>query len=621
MSLPPQKQAGMGRAALIKLAQATNAGSQMNRPLRITLIVAGILALLTLVLPLLVPLSVYRARLEGELSSAIGRPVRIEGPLTLTIFPDIGFRAERVLLTNSPGGQAPYLALVEKMRVAVKGAGLLKGKVDIAEILIERPDLRLEIDNKGQPNWLIKTHNHDGWLAEQTRFSGAEINISDGTIRYENFQANSRENLEDVDAIIGWFGSTIALDGAANSAGERISFVLKAVSPARLLNGLRSGVDISLTSDLVQASFKGNLTLNGPAQGIFKFDTPSLRKFSAWRGNGLPNVGGLEIFSLQTQLARHGTVYMMTDAKMSLGDSEIVGKVELETSQSTPLIRGMLKIDQLDVGSFLVAPDIVRSGRTDLWDSTQLNFVLLKRFQSDLKLEVQKLRIRSLEIQDAVIALSSHNSSLEARFDSFALHGGTGSMNVQLDAASPDPVYRAKIQFNRISTKPLWEELWGISGFEGPANLTLNINAQGDNPAAMMRSLSGLGSLHMINGRLHGIDLELAGRIARLDLQSAIYRKATTPFRQMRASFSISRGVLRTEDFGLTSPVYELLGSGTVDMAGRRLNLGFRPRARLEMDERPLNTIGDFSAPFSLTGTWARMAYKTAEPALGTSRP
>jgi hypothetical protein len=66
---------------------------------------------------------------------------------------------------------------------------------------------------------------------------------------------------------------------------------------------------------------------------------------------------------------------------------------------------------------------------------------------------------------------------------------------------------------------------------------------------------------------------------------------------------------LRNEDFGLSNSIVEILGGGTVDLGARELSFAFRPRARLENDDRPMNTISDFSAPFRLSGNWNKLQY------------
>jgi hypothetical protein len=77
----------------------------------------------------------------------------------------------------------------------------------------------------------------------------------------------------------------------------------------------------------------------------------------------------------------------------------------------------------------------------------------------------------------------------------------------------------------------------------------------------------------------------------------------------LRGSFALAHGELRNEDFGLSNSIVEILGGGTVDIGARKLSFAFRPRARLEHDDRPMNTISDFSAPFRLTGSWNQLQY------------
>ncbi len=355
MSPTPQKQGG-GAAGYILMSPANDARPRMGRPLRFALIAAGVLVLLLVLLPFLIPLSVYKDRVEAELSAALGRPVRIEGPMKLTVFPDLGIRAEQVVVTNVPGGQAPYLAQADDVRVAASFRALFAGRIEVSQIVVDHPDFRFEVDAAGRPNWNIApAQARPSGLLDRMKTSVAEVKLAGGTARYEDARSNTREDVQNLDATLDWFGSTLALEGELTDGGERLAFVAKAADPTALVNTRPSHVDLSLTSDLVQASFKGALTLNGPASGALKFDTPSLRKLAAWRGRGLPSVGGLGPLSIQAKFDRSNTGYTLSDLKLALDETAITGVLTVDNSQSTPLLKGALALDNLDVDPYYPA--------------------------------------------------------------------------------------------------------------------------------------------------------------------------------------------------------------------------------------------------------------------------
>lgn len=610
MSPTPQKQGG-GAAGYILMRPANDVRPRMSRPLRFGLIGLGVLALLLLLLPFLIPLSVYKDRVEQELSGAIGRPVRIEGPMKLTVFPDLGIRAEQVVVANVPGGQAPYLAQADDIRIAASFRALFGGRIEVSQVVVDHPDFRFEVDSRGRANWNIApAEGRQSGLLDRMKTSVAEVKLADGTARYEDARTNTREDIQNLDATLDWFGKTLALEGELTDSGERIAFVAKAFDPTALVNARASHVDLSLTSDLVQASFKGALTLNGPANGALKFDTPSLRKLAAWRGRSLPNVGGLGPLSIQAHLYRGTASYTLANLKLALDNTAITGALTVDNSQTTSLFKGALALDRLDIDPYILPPGAQPSARADAWDTAPFDLALLTLFDADLTLDIGSLNIRSLNVQRAKIPVVLKAGVLDTRFEQFALYGGTGTMYLHVDASDPVPAFHARFAAHRFAARPFFANMLGVTGIDGTGELSLDATARGQSVAAVMRNLWGRGDVAITEGAIRGADLELAGRAVHLGSPDAAFADtAAMTFGVLRGSFALAHGELRNEDFGLSNPIVEILGGGTIDLGARKLSFAFRPRARLEHDDRPMNTISDFSAPFRLSGNWNKLEY------------
>ncbi|HEY4124425.1 MAG TPA: AsmA family protein [Rhizomicrobium sp.] len=592
----------------------------MGRPLRFALIAVGVLVLLLVLLPFLIPLSVYKDRVEAELSAAIGRPVRIEGPMKLTILPDLGIRAEQVVVANVPGGQAPYLAQADDIRIAASFRALFAGRIEVSQVVVDHPDFRFEVDAAGHPNWNIApVQARPSGLLDRMKTSVAEVKLAGGTARYEDARSNIREDVQNLDATLDWFGPILALEGELTDGGERIAFVAKASDPTALVNTRNSHVDLSLTSDLLQASFKGALTLNGPASGALKFDTPSLRKLAAWRGRGLPNVGGLGPLSIQARLDRSNAGYTLSNLKLALDDAAISGTLSVDTTQPTSLLKGALAIDRFDVDPYILPPGAKPSTRADAWDSAPFDLTLLNLFDADLTLDIGTLNIRSLTLQHAKLPITLKAGVLDTRFDQLALYGGNGTMDLHVDASQPTPAFHSRLNIHHFAAKQLLASMLGVTGIEGTGVLNLDSNARGSSVAAVMKNLWGRGDFAIDGGAIKGADLELAGRASHLGASDAALAKtASMSFSTLRGSFTLARGELHNEDFGLSNPIVEMLGGGTIDLGARKLDFTFRPRARLEHDDRPMNTISDFSAPFRLSGNWNALHYSAGAVPTGT---
>ncbi len=117
-----------------------------------------------------------------------------------------------------------------------------------------------------------------------TQFSGIKIN--DGRVAYSNARTGVQRVLDHVNANIAItrLDQPVSMEGNLSVADRRIDFEGRVVTVKALLSDEPTAVDISLTSDLMQLSFKGNLVPDGTVDGSAKLDTSSLRSMALVAG-------------------------------------------------------------------------------------------------------------------------------------------------------------------------------------------------------------------------------------------------------------------------------------------------------------------------------------------------
>ena len=127
----------------------------MNRRLLLGLISGGValLAALAAAVPLLAPTERLHREIETRVTQATGRAFRINGALAFSLFPSLGLDARDVTLANVPGGHARDMVRMDRMRIAVKLWPLLSGRIEVGEIVLEKPVIALEVSRDGHANW------------------------------------------------------------------------------------------------------------------------------------------------------------------------------------------------------------------------------------------------------------------------------------------------------------------------------------------------------------------------------------------------------------------------------------------------------------------------------------
>lgn len=91
--------------------------------------------------------------LSSSVRSATGRELKIEGPISLSVFPKIAVKAERISLSNASWAQAPEMLTLKYIELDIKTLPLLSGRVEIDSIGLSGVHAYLQTNAAGKSNW------------------------------------------------------------------------------------------------------------------------------------------------------------------------------------------------------------------------------------------------------------------------------------------------------------------------------------------------------------------------------------------------------------------------------------------------------------------------------------
>ena len=276
-----------------------------------------------------------------------------------------------------PGGTAPYLVSMDSLSVGVRLLPLLSGRLEVAQVTLGKPVINLEADKQGNGNWVLggksapakaasPAETAGGGVAAAARAKFQGVRIKDGTVSYHDAKTGKTRSLEHIDLTVGItsLDQPLTLDGSLVAEGQTISLDGRIDSLKALMDGTATPVDLSLTSKLVQASFKGALARDG-GDGVLKLDTPSLRQLAAWAGSPLAPGGGLGRLSLEGKLsARRARPTASRRSSSCSTRSRMTGAMRVDRSGAVPFVSGHLAVDRLNLNPYLAsgAAPMVRHG-------------------------------------------------------------------------------------------------------------------------------------------------------------------------------------------------------------------------------------------------------------------
>ena len=124
-------------------------------------IIAGLLALTfvavvaCIVIGVTVDLSFLRPGVEASAASALGREVKIQGPVVFEFSNWTAIEVRNVQIANVPNATKPEFLSAKLARLQLALFPLLRGEILIGEITAEDVALNLENNAQGKPNWVF----------------------------------------------------------------------------------------------------------------------------------------------------------------------------------------------------------------------------------------------------------------------------------------------------------------------------------------------------------------------------------------------------------------------------------------------------------------------------------
>jgi len=119
----------------------------MKKFLVALVVLAGLLVLAGIAVIFLVDANTYKPRIETAVSDALGMEFRIHGKAALRLLPPAGVSFSDIRLRN----RGSDLASAESFQVGVKLLPLLSRRVEITDLIVQKPVIHLE---KGEPGRL-----------------------------------------------------------------------------------------------------------------------------------------------------------------------------------------------------------------------------------------------------------------------------------------------------------------------------------------------------------------------------------------------------------------------------------------------------------------------------------
>lgn len=570
-----------------------------------------------------------KTQAEQWVGQHTGRRLEIAGELRLVFFPRIGVAMERASLSERDQPTVRF-AGVEQVRVGVPVMPLLKGRLEVDEILLSGIDVRLIRFADGRMNVddLAGGAAAGGSTPPSDDASGgspgipagfrlAGVRVENGRIAYRDEKTARETVLEAVRLNLGPLasgeGGRIELAADLREGGQRLHAELSAAyrlqpSPTQLaLDGLRfkahgqwaglSDLTVEWTSSRVLADAAA-LQLGDSAlrAALKRPDTaaelaltlPELRvgipagarKLAVGPYSGELKLAQAALPGGRLVLGLAGKLDADLDGLSAHGENRLrVDDSTLQASWRLPTVSPLAvsfdaSLDRLDVDRYLPAKPAgtpaAGAGAVPVADSP-VRVPLPAGLDVAGKLRIGALQLAGIKVSAVDLGIRLADRRLAVAPLRLELYGGRASGSVSADAAG-DQRFAVRLALEEVNLQPLLIDAAKTDLLAGRGKIGLDVTTAGRSLSALKAGLGGSATLALRDGALKGINLARSLRELKAGLGSesasaeTAATDAQTDFSDLTASFRIVRGVARNEDLLARSPFLRLTGAGDVDL-------------------------------------------------------
>ncbi|KAF0223758.1 MAG: hypothetical protein FD176_1784 [Rhodospirillaceae bacterium] len=596
-------------------------------------------------LPMLVPADRIKEEVVAQVKAATGRDLTIQGKVSVSAFPSLGVEVANIALANPAGFSTKDLVRLGALDVKLKLLPILSGRIEVDSFVLVDPVITLEMDRKGKANWVFDTPAAAPAAADKTKSadkaagSGAaglgdlvlgDVRISNGKLTYIDGPAGTKEEVDGINLTVSLksLDDPLAVKGALNWRAKAVELGLNVTKPRALIDGKSSAADLTVNSEPVKLSFKGEA--NGGAvagaKGAIDLSVPSIRALAHWAtGKPLAMDGnGLGPFALSGQLAAAGSKLSLTQAKIAIDSIKASGDFNVDTGGARPALKGKLDVEALDLNPYLPADKPASGGGatsapasgggakgTSDWSDAPIDAAGLKAADVDFALSVGSILVNKIKIGKSALKVMLSNGRLTADLTELALYQGAGKARFGLDGSQPGLGLDASFALKGLQAEPFLTDAADFSRLEGTGNFDIQVTGRGRTERQLVSSLNGKGAVAFLNGAIKGINLAEMVRNVTTAFTGGGGTAQKTDFAELGGTFTITNGIVNNQDLALKSPLLRVEGKGTVELPPRTVHYRVEPKAVASLEgQGGKSDVGGIQVPVIIEGPWDNLSYR-----------
>ncbi len=550
----------------------------------------------------LISADAVRRQVLSEIRAVTGLNPILRGGANVSLFPFGSVSFADVVL-----GDAKRPALTaERLTARLRFFPLLLGRVEIADVALERPTIAVDLEGNGKSNWsgLIEALTRSQTTDTHRVAAFSEMRIDNGTVVVQGKEHKLDETLSGVEFSLAWpsisksFGAT----GRFIWHDEPLDVTATLGDFPAALAGNRTGMKLRIAGKQIKAAFEGAISVKPTLkiEGTLAADTASMRDALIWAGQQPMPGGGFGHFTIKAQTNVMGGTISLSNVNVELDGNSAEGVLTFATDGRKTL-QGTLASETLDLTPYVSTVRLLTANQRE-WNNARITLDGLSGIDLDLRLSAANVVLSNAKLGRTAIGANLRGGQLVVTVGEAQAYNGVIKGSLTLANFQTGVDVKSQLQFTDVDLESCLGQLFGLHRLEGKGNLAFAVEGSGDSVLAVTRTLTGTASLTGQNGALAGLNVEqLLRRLERRPLSGGgEFRSGRTPFEKIAMTLKIDKGTVTVEGVNIEGSAVRLVLAGSASIPARELDL--KGTAVLVAANKP--AAAAFELPFIVQGSW-----------------
>ena len=319
----------------------------------------------------------------------------------------------------------------------------------------------------------------------------------------------------------------------------------------------------------------------------------------------------LDALTGRAEVGVNGPVLSINSLTGAVGKSRFNGLASVDFA-SKPAVKLNLDLQRIDIavanGGVSANTGPQPTGVDQPWSDKPINLDGLNFLDAEIQITAADLRVDRFRFAPASIGTILTNGVLTTGLVRTGAYGGQIQGTLVVDASQAEPSHALRIDLTGVRALPLLSDVASFDGVDGQMVAKIDARGRGTNLRAIMSTLYGAVDLSVQDGELRSVNIAKMIRfVAAGTLSGWQENKAEkTDLTQLSAFFRLEGGKASTDNLRILGPLVRVTGTGTADLAAKRLQFRVEPKLVLSLEGQggASDPIG-LGVPVVVQGPWS----------------